>query len=91
MIKAELFIIKRDARPALIEVSKKIQSVEDVPEQTDVIVITGRLNRVPTDLINKTNKAVKERFLRRFDIRWNDKEQRWANGSTKPGKIVINV
>ncbi len=91
MIKEDLFIVPRNARPAIIKSFEEFRKVEDVPVQADVIVITGKLNRVPTIYVGKFDKAVKERFLRNQGLRWNEKENRWVNGTTAPGKIVVEV
>lgn len=75
-------------RPDIIE---RFSSAEDVPEDADLIVVSGRINRVPTFLVGRVDKAVNERFMRRHNLRWDKSDNRWVNGQVTAGKIVISV
>ena len=87
----QMFVVKRTDNPALLFDSEWVKP-EDVPPLVDMIVLVGRLGRVPTFPVSKLDKAVDRRFLKLKGLRWDEKIGRWcSNGDAGRGKFVINV
>ncbi len=89
----QLFIVPRDENPAIIrEPSKALRQLSQIASDDNVIVISGKVRRVPTFFVDREKKAVNARFLRRYGLRWSERLGRWAqNGDNGLGRVIIEV
>jgi len=86
--------VTRDQNPPLIypEFTGEHKRLDDVPENGNFIVFTGRTRKVHTFTVRRGKLAVSERFMRNNGFRFDKNLRRWVkNGDKGKGREVVNL